>query len=69
MQSPSLHWHLSAAAGLLLTGHYRPVCSISWDMPRPIRSPFQRLMARCFDDADHCLRIHVEWIERTFLRR
>ena len=59
------HWHASAAAGWLLTGAYRPLCSIVWDIPEcaPTQA-FKARMDRLFGETQHCLRIHVEWIER-----
>ena len=38
------HWHASAAAGWLLTGAYRPLCSIVWDIPEC--APTQAFKAR-----------------------
>lgn len=59
------HWHASAAAGWLLTGSYRPLCSIVWDLPdcRATRG-FKAGMDTLFSEKSHCLRIHVEYIER-----
>lgn len=62
------HWHASSAAGFLMTGHWRPVCSISWDAPEVIAEPFQRQMDRIFHEVGHCAAIHVKWMERTFMR-
>ena len=63
------HWTASSAAGWLLTGHWRPICSIIWDVPSPrLQDRFQREMNRRFHEEAHCVRIHVEWMERTVLR-
>lgn len=64
-----LHWHASSAIGWLLTGQWRPVCSIIWDVPvPPLQERFRREMDRRFAEVDHCARIHVEWMERTLNR-
>lgn len=59
----SWEWHVSALAGLLLTGQWRPLCSIIWDLPLPpVRRVYCRQMDRSFDESEHCVRIHVEWM-------
>lgn len=64
-----IHWHVSSCAGFLLTGQYRPVCSIVWAMPecRP-RQAFADLMNRVFDEVRHCGRIHDTWLIGRLLR-
>lgn len=59
------HWQASAVAGWLLTGEYRPICSIVWDIPEcGATRAFKTGMDRVFRESGHCLRIHVEWVER-----
>lgn len=70
-----IHWRISAAAGFLLTGRYRPVCSISWDWPDCAgRTLFHRAMNRTFPAhppqiAHHCLHTHAVWLLCCLLRR
>lgn len=60
-----MHWFLSCLAGWLLTGWWRPVCSISWDLPDcTARTRFHDTMSRAFGEDGHCARVHVEWLER-----
>lgn len=64
-----LHWHVSSCAGFLLTGQYRPVCSIIWGLSdcRP-RTAFARCMNATFCEDRHCGRIHDTWLIGRLLR-
>lgn len=56
------HWALSSAAGFVLTGTARPLCSIAYEAPDcAARRAFLRLADRLFDEADHCQRIALTW--------
>lgn len=59
----SAHWMVSSAAGFLLTGQFRPVCSIVYEMRDcSPRRAFLRAMDRAFEP-DHCR--HIAMIYRT----
>ena len=64
-----IHWHTSSALGLILTGRYRPVCSIVHGLPacRP-RTAFARHMDAVFREDRHCGRIHDTWLIGRLLR-
>ena len=50
----SVHWIASSTAGFALTGQFRPVCSIVYEMRDcPPRRAFLRAMDRAFEP-DHC---------------
>lgn len=64
-----LHWIASSLAGLLLTGQFRPVCSVSQDLPDcRLRRGFERAMERAFDEPGHCARVHRVWLLGRALR-
>ena len=53
-----VHWALSSAAGLLLTGRYRPLCSVVYEAPNcSARSAFLRAADWLFAEERHCQRI------------
>ena len=57
-----MHWTVSSIAGFLLTGQYRPVCSLSQSLPDcGPRRAFERAMDRAFEP-DHCRKIHATWL-------
>lgn len=57
-----IHWHLSATAGLVLTGRYEPVCSIVWGLPDcAARRAFGAAMDRAFEPG-HCRRIRAIYL-------
>lgn len=52
------HWALSSAAGFVLTGTARPLCSIVYEMPDCApRRAFLRAMDRAFAETNHCRKI------------
>lgn len=64
-----IHWTLSSAAGLMLTGQWRPVCSVSQDLPDcRLRRGFERAMERAFAEEGHCARVHRVWLLGRALR-
>lgn len=64
-----LHWHASSLAGFLLTGTYRPVCSLSQSLPPcRVRSAFEARMDRVFGEIEHCRRIHDIYTVARLLR-
>ena len=53
-----LHWRVSSALGLLMTGRYRPVCAVVYAARDcAARRGFLRFMDALFDERDHCRRI------------
>ena len=63
------HWAVSSALGFVLTGQFRPVCSLSQSLPDCcIRRAFEARMARAFAEENHCLRIHRIWLVAVMLR-
>lgn len=64
-----MHWTVSSIAGFLLTGQYRPICSLSQSLPDcGPRRAFERAMDRAFDECGHCARIHRVWLIGRALR-
>ena len=64
-----IHWTLSSAAGLVMTGQWRPVCSVSQDLPDcRLRRGFERAMERTFGEVGHCARVHRVWLLGSALR-
>lgn len=63
------HWLASSCAGFLLSGQFRPVCSLSQSLPdcRPRRA-FEARMDRVFIQPDHCRIIHDTWLIARLLR-
>ena len=60
----SVEWHLSALVGWALTGVWRPLCSVVWDLPDcAARRAYVRRMDPIFAETGHCQRIHVQWVE------
>lgn len=63
------HWTASSAAGLVLSGQYRPVCSLSQSLPDcGPRRAFERAMERAFAEPGHCARVHRVWLLGRLLR-
>ena len=62
------HWRASSLAGLLLTGRWRPLCSIAHGLPDSrFRRGFVAAMDRLFEPG-HCRRIHDTWLIGTAVR-
>ena len=58
----SAHWMASSAAGLLLTGQFRPLCSVAYEAPEcALRRAFLRAMDRAFSERDHCRKIALTY--------
>lgn len=52
------HWRCSSAAGMILTGRYRPLCAWVYGLPdSAFRRAFLRGADRWFAETDHCARI------------
>lgn len=69
------HWALSSAAGAVIRGQIRPLCSVSYDLPDcAIRRGFHRAMDGIFAPRSpaaiqhHCLHIHAAWLVGSALR-
>mgnify|MGYP000400870201 CR=1 FL=1 len=64
-----LHWTISSAAGFVITGQYRPICSLSQSLPDCApRRAFERAMERAFAEPGHCARVHRVWLLGRLLR-
>ena len=64
-----MHWTISSAAGFVLTGQYRPVCSLVHAAPDCMaRRAAVRALGRAFDDPEHTRRIHDTWAVGRALR-
>lgn len=64
-----LHWHVSSCLGFVLTGRFRPVCSISQSLPPcHARRAFEAHMDRAFSETGHCRRIHDTYVLARLLR-
>lgn len=64
-----MHWTASSIAGFLLTGQYRPICSLSQSIPDcGPRRAFERAMERAFAEPGHCARVHCIWLIGRALR-
>lgn len=65
-----LHWTISSAAGFVITGQYRPICSLVHAAPDCMaRRGAVRVLGRVFDDPRHCERIHDTWAIGASMRR
>lgn len=63
------HWTISSAAGFVITGQYRPVCSLVHAAPDCMaRRAAVRALGRAFDDPEHTRRIHDTWAVGAALR-
>ena len=63
------HWTISSAAGFVITGQYRPICSLVHAAPDCMaRRGAVRALGRVFDDPRHCERIHDTWAVGRALR-
>lgn len=63
------HWQTSSALGFVLTGQFRPVCSLSQSLPDCcIRRAFEARMDRAFSEVGHCRRIHDTYVLARLLR-
>lgn len=57
-----LHWTISSAAGFVITGRLRPLCSIAYEArDSAARRAFLRAADRLFSEADHCRRIALTY--------
>lgn len=64
-----LHWYVSSCAGFVLSGRFRPVCSIVHVMPEcRAKAAFSQDMNRRFGELRHCGRIHDTWLIARLLR-
>ena len=64
-----LHWRLSSAAGFLLTGRLRPLCSIAYEARDcAARRAFLRLADWLFAEVDHCRRVALTYRVGRLLR-
>ena len=64
-----LHWYASSCAGFVLTGRFRPVCSIVYVLPEcRAKAAFARDMNRRFKEDRHIGRIHDTWQIACLLR-
>ena len=63
------HWAASSAAGLVLTGTARPLCSIAYEAREcAARRAFLRVMDHAFAESDHCRRIALTYRVGRLLR-
>lgn len=63
------HWRVSSAAGFVIAGQYRPICSLSQSLPDCApRRAFERAMERAFGEARHVQRVHATWLIGNTLR-
>lgn len=64
-----LHWTLSSSLGLLLTGRYRPLCSIAYEARDcAARRAFLRAADWLFRESDHCRRVALTYRVGRLLR-
>lgn len=70
-----IHWALSSAAGVVMRGQSRPLCSVSYDLPDCLpRRAFHRAMDMIFAPRSpaaiqhHCLHIHAAYLVGRLLR-
>lgn len=57
-----LHWHVSSALGLILTGQHRPICAAVYAAPDcRARRVFMWAMDRAFAERDHCRRVALTY--------
>lgn len=63
-----MHWTISSAAGFVLTGTARPLCSIAYEAPDCLaRRAFLRVMDHAFAESDHCRRVAITYSAGKFL--
>lgn len=63
------HWHASSCAGFLLTGTYRPVCSLVEVAPDcRCKAAFQAATNWHYRETRHTGRIHDTWLIGCLLR-
>ena len=63
------HWAVSSAAGFVLTGTARPLCSIAYEArDSAARSAFLRVMDHAFAEQNHCRRIALTYRVGRLLR-
>ena len=64
-----LHWTISSAAGFVLTGTARPLCSIAYEAPDCMaRRAFLRAADWLFDEVGHCRRVALTYRVGRLLR-
>ena len=63
------HWAISSAAGFVLTGTARPLCSIAYEAPDCLaRRAFLRAADWLFAEANHCQRVALTYRLGSWLR-
>ena len=63
------HWRVSSAAGFIITGTARPLCSIAYEAREcAARRAFLRAADRLFDEIGHCRRIAITYRVGRLLR-
>lgn len=62
------HWIASSTAGFLLTGQFRPLCSVAYEAPDcALRRAFLRAMDAAFSEKEHCRKIALTYrVGRAF---
>lgn len=69
MRGYGWHWLLSSSAGFVISGQFRPICSLSQSLPDCApRRAFEREMNRRFGEERHCGRIHDTYLIGWLLR-
>lgn len=64
------HWHISSCLGFVVSGQYRPLCSLIHCAPDCLaRRAFQRWADRYFAEQGHTQRMHVIWLITAMLRQ
>ena len=62
------HWRVSSAAGFIITGRLRPLCSIAYEAREcAARRAFLRAADRLFAESDHCRRVAITYSAGKFL--
>ena len=64
------HWAASSAAGFVITGRLRPLCSIAYEARDcAARRAFLRAADWLFDEVGHCQRVALTYRLGSWLRR
>lgn len=63
-----MHWHLSCLLNFLLLGRSdEPLCSrVYRQPPSRFRTAYLKSMDRVFDENQHCLRIHAQFLLQKY---
>lgn len=57
-----MHWTVSSIAGFVLTGQYRPLCSIAYEAPDcAARRAFLHAADWLFAEDQHCRRVAITY--------